>query len=126
MASSGEGRGTKSDGLRPCRTGLFACLCALASFNAFADPYAQSFQAIFLAVGGGFLACIVVELAAGRGGWGRRAAIGVAFAILDVVVYLAILSILIKAGPLMVWVLAAWVIPAARLYWLLDKRPPRR
>ena len=75
------------------RTSLVACLCTLASFDAFADPFAQVFAAFFLGIGAGFLACIVVELAAGP-------------------------------GPIILITLAAWVIPALRLAWLLSKRRP--
>jgi hypothetical protein len=137
MAAFGKGGGAQSDGLIPRRTGLFACLCALASFDAFADPYAQAFAAIFFGIGAGFLACIVVELAAGRGGWLKRAAVGVAFTILDAAAYLVFINILITVavasgpstsasgpGPVILVTLAAWVVPALRLAWLLRTRRP--
>jgi hypothetical protein len=136
MAAPRESGGAQSDGLKRGRTGFVACLCALASFDAFADPYAQAFAGLFFVVGAGFLACIVVELAAGQGGWGKRAAVGMAFAILDAVTYVAFLNILITVsiaigpstsssgpGPVILIALAAWVVPALRLYWLRKKRP---
>ncbi len=135
VAASREGGGRHKSGLMRARAGLLSGLCALASFDAFADPYAQVFGAIMLGVAAGFLACIVVELAFGRGAWYKRAAIGFAFAILDVVLYLVFLNVSIQvsiasgssspsnAGPVIVAVLAAWVVPAARLGWLLRRRP---
>jgi hypothetical protein len=137
MAPSCEGGGSDTGGLTRWRTGLFAGLCALASFDAFADPYADVFGAIFLGVGAGFLACIVVELAAGRGIWYRRLAIGVGFAFLNFFLYILFLNILIQMSiasgpstsesggrPVIVAILAAWAVPAVRLGWLLRRRRP--
>ncbi len=97
-------------------------------------PEAQVFGAIFLGVVAGFLACIVVELACGRGTWLVRAAIGAGFAIMDVLLYFVFLNITIQvgiatgpstsssgAGPLILVTLAAWVVPAARLWWLRSR-----
>jgi hypothetical protein len=121
------------------RAALLAAGCALASLDARADPYAQAFEMWFLAVGGGCLACIVVELAAGKTRWTARLAIGVGFAVLNIFLYVVFLNILIQAaialgpaesssgsGPFILLMLAAWVLPAMRLWWLLRRRPPAR
>jgi len=123
MVAPGQGGRSQGQGLTRWRTGLFACACALASRDAFADPYAQTFGMWFLAVAGGCVACVVVELAAGDARGFTRLAIGVAFAVLDAVLYLAFLGVLIRAAPFFIWILAAWVVPAARLWWLLRRRP---
>ena len=95
------------------------------------SPEPQVAEIIFFGVAAGFLACIVVELACGRGGWLERAAIGLAFAVVNVLLYLALVNITINLmvatgpattssgpGPVYVAILAAWVLPAARLWWL--------
>jgi hypothetical protein len=79
-----------------------------------------------------------VELAWGRGAWPLRTALGVGFSILDLALYLAFVNITITvgvalgppasssgAGPLILFTLAAWVVPAARLWWLRRGPPPR-
>ena len=76
-----------------------------------------------------------VELIFGRGVWWTRLAIGVGFTVLDVALYLACLklaiNVLIATGPpssssgpapLVFMALAAWIVPAARLWWLRRTR----
>jgi len=123
MVAPGKGGGTQGDGLTRWRTGLFACACALASREALADPAAQAFGGWFLAVAGGCLACVVVELAAGTSQGLARLAIGVGLAIVNAFLYLALVGVLILTTPFLVWILVPWVLPAARLWWLLRKRP---
>ena len=95
----------------------------------------QVFGAMFLAIVAGFVACIVVELAFGRGSAGQRAAIGVGFALLDAVLFLAFMQVVIRIGiasgpsqsasgplPVVLFCLAAWIVPVWRAWWL--KRPP--
>jgi hypothetical protein len=106
------------------RAALLAAGCTLASLDARADPAAQAFETWFLAVAGGCLACVVVELAAGKGAWQARLAMGVGFALLNGLLYLALLSMLIQVAPFIVLMLVAWVVPAARLWWL-RRAPPK-
>jgi hypothetical protein len=121
------------------RAALLAAGCALASLDARADPYAQVWEMWFFAVAGGCLACIVVELAAGKTPWYVRLAIGVGFAILNIILYMVFLNVLIQVavasgpsgsssgnGTFILIMLAAWVVPVARLGWLLRKPPPPR
>ena len=102
------------------------------------SPEGQVFGAMFLGVMAGFLACIVVELAYGRGTRLKRGAIGLAIAILDLLLYVAFLNITINVGvaagpsapssgpgPVILVTLAAWIVPAARLWWLRRGGPPR-
>ncbi len=101
------------------------------------EPYAQAFAGLFFVVAGGFLACIVVELAAGSGGMFGRAAVGVGFAIADAVLFMVFLNLLIRASigspapatssgplPVVLTALAAWVVPVLRLVWLKRKKRP--
>ena len=112
--------------------GLFAGLGALASFDALAaSSYGSFFAVFFLVIAGGVLACPIVELALGRGGWGRRLAIGVGLAYVDTMVLLVSMSMWIEAGirsgpslpssgpgsPILI-ALVPWIIPAARAFML--------
>ncbi len=108
------------------RTGLFAALCALASFDVLADPAAQAFEMWFFGVAGGCLACVAVELAAGKARWPMRLAMGVLLAIVNAILYLACIGVLIRlpVGSFIPLMLAAWILPAARLWWL--RRAPAK
>jgi hypothetical protein len=99
------------------------------------DPYAEAFAGLLLVVGTGFLACIVVELAAGQGSKMARAVVGLFFAIADLVAYVAFINVLLVSsrgsppdatpsgeGPVILVALAAWVVPVLRLVWLRRKR----
>ena len=80
-----------------------------------------------------------MELACGTGRWPKRAAIGVGFAVVDAALYLALVNLTITLGvatgpptspsgpgPLVFMALAAWIVPAARFWWLRRGAPPRR
>lgn len=101
------------------------------------NPESQVWGVIFLGVGAGFLACIFVELASGRGPRLNRALIGIGLAILDIILYFVFVGIAIQAmvgsdpskglsgaGFVIVTILAAWVVPAVRLWWLRRGGPP--
>jgi len=120
------------------RAGIAAALC-LVSPDVLADPYGQVFGAIFLGVGLGLLACVVVELAYGGGPWAGRLAIGIAFAALNAIAYLVAIGVLIQLsiasgpstsetgyGPVAVAILLAWILPAARLWALLRAKNRQR
>jgi hypothetical protein len=114
--------------------GLFAAFGVLASFNALAaSAYGDLLGLLLLGVGGGVLACPIVELSFGKGGKGERLLIGIGLAIIDVVVFLAALQALIagamalgpssSGGPGMIIVIALipWIIPVARAIMLRRK-----
>ena len=111
--------------------GLFAGFGVLASFDALAaNPYGNVLAIGFLAVGGGVLACPIVELAFGKGGKGQRLAIGIGLAVVDILVFLVFMQIWITAGiasgpssssgpgSLILVVLVPWIIPVARAIML--------
>ena len=106
---------------------LLAGLGALASFDALAaSGYGDVLVLGLLVVGGGFLACPIVELSYGKGGKVQRLAIGVALAVLDIGVFLMVLQVSIQvsiasgpsssSGPgwLIMMGLVPWIIPVAR------------
>jgi hypothetical protein len=106
---------------------LFAGFGGLASFNALAaSGYGEVLGGLLLAIGGGVLACPIVELVFGKGGWGKSLAIGIAFAVLDILVFLVLLQVFItgvttllpssSGGPGLLFVIALvpWIIPVAR------------
>jgi hypothetical protein len=136
MAPSREGGGSEAARLRRARAALGAALC-LVAFEARADPYADVWATILLGVTSGLVACVVVELALGQGGWFVRAALGVFFAVVDLVMYLTTIGIWIQAsvaggspssstyGPLIFATLLPWAVPAVRLAWLLHARSRR-
>lgn len=115
--------------------GLFAGFGALASFDALAaSPYGEVLGLLLLGVGGGVLACPIVELAFGKGGKGQRLAIGIGLAILDIVLFVVALQVLIagsialgpsqsSGGPgfLIMIALVPWILPVARAIMLLRK-----
>jgi hypothetical protein len=136
VAPSRQGGGSEAARLRITRAALAAALC-LAAFEARADPYEQVWETIFLGVASGLAACVVVELACGQGSWFVRAALGVFFAVIDLVLYVLFISLSIQLsihapsssspgyGPLVAATLAPWLVPAARLAWLLHARRRR-
>ena len=112
--------------------GLLAGFGALASFDALAaSGYGDIFVLGFLVVSGGVLACPIVELALGRGGWGKRLAIGIGLGVVDILVFLVSMQMWITAGiqsgpsqpasgpgSLIMIALVPWIIPAARAFML--------
>jgi len=139
VASPGESRGRDANGLTRAAAALGAGLCAW-SFEARADPYATVWATIFWGIATGCLACIVVELALGPGSWLRRAAVGIAFAFVNLFAYFifAMMSIQVGVasgpsptpsgyGPLIVATLVPWIFPVLRLTWLsYRKLGPKR
>lgn len=88
-------------------------------------------------VAAGFLACIAVELAFGKGGWPLRLALGLSLALVDFLLFFLFVGLVIKvgiatgpsrpdqgAGPvLLLAMLLPWVLPGARLWWLRRDAP---
>jgi hypothetical protein len=117
---------------------LAAALFALASLDVFAQKeVGQVIGAMMFAIVLGFLACIWVELSAGQGTTGQRFAVGVAFAFFDAILFFTFLRITMQvaiasgpsqtssgAGPLILFCLAAWIVPGLRLWWLKRARRP--
>jgi hypothetical protein len=115
--------------------GLLAGLGALASFDALAaSGYGDVLLVGFLVIGGGFLACPIVELSFGKGGVGQRLAIGIGLAVVDILVFLVVMQIWITAGialgpsqsssgpgSLILIALVPWIIPVARSIMLRRK-----
>ena len=108
---------------------LVAGLGALASFDALAaSGYGDVLLLGLLVIGGGVLACPIVELSYGKGGKGQRLAIGIGLAFVDLLVFVMYLQVSIgvsvasgsSSGPgwLIVTALVPWIIPVARAIML--------